>query len=76
MSEERVAELVHNGWVTNYVYWRDRKPGKPLYIAPAKPLGDIRRNLCASTAFKNLPNDEQEKDLVIARFILKCVNSE
>jgi hypothetical protein len=73
MTAERVAELVHDGWVANYTYWRDHKPYKPVYTPPAKPLGDDRRNLCASTTFKDLPQDEKDKDLMIARYLLKSI---
>ena len=73
MTDIKVAELVHDGWVANYTYWREHKPGHP-YIPPAKPLGDERRNLCASTIFKDLPQEEKDKDLIIARFLLGSKN--
>lgn len=73
LSVDQVAQLIHEGWVKNYVYWRDHKPSKPLYSAPAKPLGDDRRNLCASTLYQDLPQEEKDKDLVIATFLLKTI---
>jgi hypothetical protein len=65
-----IAEAVHDGWVKNYIYWRDHTITPP-YIAPSGPLGDDRRNTCAVTPFEQLPPHEQEKDLIIARYIVK-----
>jgi hypothetical protein len=71
-SEIKLAELIHEGWAINYIYWRDTSPWlKRGYSAPAKKLGDERRNQCAITAFKNLDKEEQDKDLVISRFLIK-----
>ena len=33
------------------------------------PLNDINRNKLAETKYEDLPEDEKEKDRVIARFI-------
>ncbi len=66
---EHLAELIHKGWTINYIYWRDNKPKAP-YLSPAKPLGDKRRNDCAIIPYKNLPEDEKEKDRVIARTLM------
>jgi hypothetical protein len=63
------GEKVHRGWVKNYVFWRDNPPKDTFYRMPYAPLGDERRNLCASTAYSDLPADEREKDDVIAKFI-------
>ena len=71
-DEEKIAELIHEGWVVNYVYWRDNKPWlnkEYNYQKPSKPLGDDRRNLCATTKYKDLPDDEKEKDLILARWV-------
>jgi hypothetical protein len=69
---ELASDLIHQGWIINYVYWRDSKPGLKSkdYKAPAKPLGDERRNMCAITSFQLLPEDEKNKDRVIAKFLL------
>lgn len=71
MSLEEIASHVHDGWVENYVYWRDNTPwiNSNLYKPPYSPLGDERRNKCAALKFSDLPADEQEKDLVIARYL-------
>ena len=67
---EHLAELIHKGWAINYIYWRDNKPKLP-YISPAKVLGDSRRNECAITNYKDLPEDEKEKDRIIAKTLMK-----
>lgn len=71
MSIDELANLVHQGWITNYIYWRDNNPFEtnPLYFKPGNPLGDERRNLCANTSYKDLPKDEQNKDLIIAQVL-------
>ncbi len=67
---EHLAELIHKGWAINYIYWRDNKPKSP-YIAPSKALGDKRRNDCAITKYLDLPEDEKEKDRIIAKTLMK-----
>ncbi len=70
-SSEKIADLIHSAWTINYCYWRDNKPWLRkdfIYYKPNKPINDERRNLCATTAYKNLPDDEKEKDLIIARW--------
>ena len=67
---EHLADLIHQGWAINYIYWRDNKPKSP-YISPAKALGDKRRNDCAIIGYQNLPDDEKDKDRIIARTLMK-----
>ena len=75
MTRDEMASIVHDGWITNYTYWRDNKPWKTdpskLYKQPAKPLGDKNRNTCAETPYDKLPQDEKDKDLMIADILLK-----
>ena len=73
---EELASLVHEGWCINYIYWRDNKPYEKnsLYIKPFAELGDDVRNFCAITKYNDLPEDQKEKDRIIARFILENVN--
>ena len=73
LTVEEAADLIHQGWTENYLYWRDQKPflQNRGYQKPAKPLGDPRRDSCAQATFAQLPPDEQEKDLVLARFLIK-----
>lgn len=69
----QLAEIVHNAWIMNYTYWRDQKPYEThpeLYRKPYKPIGDVRRDACANTKYGDLPADEQEKDLVLAKIIM------
>lgn len=70
---DKLSELIHQGWSTNYLYWRDHKPWLKAhtgnYNRPSKPLGDSRRDLCAKQSFGELNEEEQEKDRVIARFL-------
>lgn len=75
---EEVAEMVHEAWAINYIFWRDNEPfldKKVAYHKPANKLGDDRRNLCAETSFANLSKDEQEKDIIIAKFFVEMLNS-
>lgn len=75
-SLEELSSLVHEGWKINYIYWRDHTPfvNNPQYKPPFKPLGDNQRNLCATLSYEELPEEEKEKDRIIARFILENVN--
>ncbi len=68
---EKLSDLIHQGWIVNYVYWRDNQPWKKNkdYIKPSSPLGDKRRNDCAATKYNDLSEEEKEKD----RIIVKCV---
>lgn len=66
-----LAEAIHRGWVVNYVYWRDHRPWeREGYFKPFKPLADPRRDECAQTPFSDLPEEEKEKDLLLADFLL------
>jgi len=70
---EQIAELIHDGWCINYLYWRDHKPWLKAhdgdYKRPSKSLGDARRDLCAKQSYSELDEDEKEKDRIIALFI-------
>ena len=72
-SLDECADNVHKGWTENYIFWRDTLPfqsNPELYIAPFNPLGDERRNICASTPYSQLPQEEKDKDLIIAEAVL------
>jgi len=75
MTRDELASIVHDGWTINYTYWRDNKPWKTdnLYKAPAKPLGDKNRDSCAVTSYENLPQEEKNKDLMIADILLQTL---
>ena len=72
----QLADVIHTGWVTNYLYWRDHKPwvNNTNYTKPAQSLGDSRRNTCAQTDYSQLPLEEQKKDIDIVTSILNVVN--
>jgi hypothetical protein len=69
-----IAEQIHESWIENYIYWRDNMHKHPEFIPPYTPLGDERRNTCAVTAFKDLPQDEQNKDFVLADILVNLDN--
>lgn len=82
MTDDEMAHWVHEGWKLNYTYWRDYKPFErkqdektPTYKAPFSPLGDDRRNLCAITDYKDLSQEEKEKDLVIVAAVKSWINT-
>jgi hypothetical protein len=76
-STDEVAEIIHNGWVENYVFWRDNKPWKAnkSYTKPSQWLGDARREFCAKTAFANLSFEEKNKDIIIADFLIASIKN-
>lgn len=65
---EYMSDLVHQGWIVNYTYWRDHSPWENTnsYRKPYKDLGDENRNVLAQTEFKDLPSFEKQKDKIIA----------
>lgn len=71
-----IADIIHEAWIKNYHYWRNNEPWKKnkKYIKPAKPLNDKHRNQCAKTKYQNLPDDEKEKDIIIATFIMDSLD--
>jgi hypothetical protein len=67
---DSLADIIHQGWAINYIYWRDNRPWEGgNYVKPAKPLNDARRNELATLSFGDLPEDEKEKDRIIARYL-------
>ena len=72
-DDTSLASAVHNGWIENYLYWRDNKPwlgaGKNVYFKAAKPIGDKQRDMCATTPFADLPQEEKDKDMVFVSFM-------
>ena len=74
---DTVANLVHEGWIQNYSFWRDFRPfdSGNLYFEPAKALGDERRELCCDTEYKDLPEEEKEKDKMIAKYLIKSIKT-
>jgi hypothetical protein len=73
VSIEEASDWIHQGWIENYVYWRDQQPWKAktqAYLKPAKPLGDERRDQCAASTYANLPEEEKQKDRLIATYFL------
>ena len=71
-----LAEKIHQGWTTNYIYWRDNRPFENengMYIKPYSPLGDARRDLCALQTYNELPSEEKKKDDDIADIVLNLL---
>lgn len=74
-SLEMLANEIHNGWCVNYKYWRDNNPENDgIHIKPFNKLGDERRNMCASTKYIDLPEDEKNKDIMIAEYLIAKLN--
>lgn len=74
-NQELMAAKIHDGWAANYIFWRDNKPWETgPYIKPYNPLGDERRNICASMSYDALPEDEKIKDNVIAKYIIDALS--
>lgn len=72
---EKISDYVHRGWTINYIYWKDHEPwiSNKEYIKPGNKLGDDRRNMCAATPYKNLPDEEKIKDKIIAQYLIKIL---
>jgi hypothetical protein len=71
-DKEKIASLIHDGWCENYIYWRDNKPynKSKIYIKPYNKLDDERRNMLAITKFEDIPQDEKDKNYIIADFLI------
>ncbi len=72
---EKLSNLIHEGLIINYIYWRDNRPWEKSedYIKPYSPLGDERRNYCAETKYNELNEEEKEKDRIIVKCILENI---
>ncbi len=75
LNTNQVAKLVHKSWIKSYTYWRDNEPFNvnPIYKKPYKQLNDEYRNNCAILPYAELDKDTQEKDIIIAQFLLKNI---
>ena len=74
---ETISDLIHKGWTINYMFWRDNSPWENTdykYYKPFPPLGDERRNNCALIDFQDLPQDEKDKDIILAKFLIGKIN--
>jgi hypothetical protein len=75
---ENIANLIHEGWIINYTYWRDNEPWLNntvyKYYRPFVSLGDERRNNCAELEYYQLPQEEKDKDRILAKFLINKMN--
>ena len=69
-KEDEMANIIHQGWIINYVYWRDNQPWTKGYFKPASPLNDERRNKCALTKFSDLPQKKKIKIFKLLKLFL------
>lgn len=71
-----LSKLIHEGWSINYIYWRDNEPyiNNNLYLKPYNKLDDERRNICAQIEFNDLEQDEKDKDIILAKFLINEIN--
>ncbi len=67
---EEASDIVHKAWIENYTFWIANEPWHNGYRKPKKPIGDERRNRCATTQYSALPDEEKDKDRIIARYII------
>ena len=52
----------------------ERKPTTQYaYYEPYNKLGDERRNTAAITEYNDLPQEEKDKDIIIANFIMSSI---
>ena len=86
---ESIASLIHEGWIINYTYWRDYSPWLNSYdtsnsivrskvykyFKPFAPLGDERRNNCAILDYYQLSQEEKDKDIILAKFLIDKINN-
>ncbi len=69
---EYAAQIVHEAWVRNYLFWSVIKPHVLLpkyYSHSTKSLVDKRRKMLASTPYSALPEIEKETNRIIVRTI-------
>lgn len=74
-----LAQKIHQGWVANYVYWRDNRPYEKengLYIKPSTPLGDVHRDLCVLQSYSEISVEVREKAELIAGILLNLLAEE
>lgn len=74
---EIIADLIHKGWTINYSFWRDNCPWNNTvykYYEPSNPLNDERRNNCAILDYRDLSQYEKDKDIILAKFLIKKIN--
>ena len=73
--QKELSSADHQGWAKNYIHWRDNKPWETdeQFKNPFRPLGDENRNKLAEMHFLDLPKEERDKDLVIAKYLLSLL---
>lgn len=67
---EEASSIVHNAWIENYTFWVSNKPWNNGYEKPLKSIRSKRRERYAITQYVDLPEDEKDKDRVIAKYII------
>lgn len=71
---EQGAQIVHNAWVRNYLFWTVIKPNILLpeyYSQSSKPLVDKRRQMLSTTSYLNLPEIEKQTNRIIVETVLE-----
>lgn len=71
---EEGAEIVHNAWVRNYLFWTQIKPHVLLpkyYSQSSKPIVDKRRQMLAITPYSKLPENEKNTNRTIVVTVLE-----
>ena len=67
---EFLSDVIHKAWVANYCFWASNSPWETgPYTRPFKPIGNDQRDESSRTDYDKLPEDEKEKDRVLARFL-------
>lgn len=77
-NKETLCEYAHQGWATNYVFWRDNKPWltNSFYKKPNKLPGDDRRDKLTVTKYANLPKEEKISNIIIAEYVLGLIHKQ
>jgi hypothetical protein len=79
LRKSDIASKIRQGWITNYVYWRDNQPYKnenSPYIATHTPLGDDYIDMRALLPYSELSAEEKEQGDFMAEILMNLLVEE